>query len=65
MPAADDPVLAEVRQDSCQVVDVHLAVAGEVALAPSHPGLAEVRQDDVRSLMLTRLSRLASPGRAA
>ena len=56
--------LAVVSQHDREVVDVHRAIAGELALGPCHAGLAIVASTMVRSLMSTWPSRLASPGNA-
>ena len=57
--------LAEVRQDDRQVVDVHLAVADEIARASNWRRVwPKCDSTMVRSLMSTLPSRLASPGSA-
>ena len=58
--------LAVVRQHDRQVVDVHLAVPGKIALGPSHTRvLPKFASTMVRSLMSTLPSPLASPGSSA
>ena len=63
-PPRPADALAEVRQHDRQVVDIDRAVAGELALRPSHAGLAEVRQQMVKSLTSTLPSPLASPSKS-
>ena len=53
--------LAVVGQHDRQVVDVHRAVPGELALRPGRAGLPKLVSTIVRSLMSTRPSPLASP----
>ena len=59
------PRLAKMGQHDGQVVDVHRAVAGEVAVAQVWPVWPKWLSTMVRSLMSTLPSPLASPGEAA
>jgi len=65
-PAAGAPrrLLVVIRQHEAQVVDVHSAIASDIAGGPTHPDrLVVIRQHECfRSLMSTRPSELTSPG---